>query len=255
MINFAELIQQSRFLPFAHRGASKLAPENTFAAFQAAYDLGFKIVETDVRASIDGVAYCFHDPDLKRMAGDPRLIEETTSRELDQIRIKGEHPIPKLQDLYEAFPDACFNLDAKSWKSVDPLVDLVKRMKVEQRTCFGSFSQARLDSITTKLPGNAPAQSLGTKGAVALYFNFFARRHFPIRAICAQLPVNRYGVQLINAKRVDYYHSLGLKTHVWTVNEADEMQHLIDIGVDGIMTDDCQLLKEVLAKNGLWQDV
>ena len=255
MINFAELIQQSRFLPFAHRGASKLAPENTFAAFQAAYDLGFKIVETDVRASKNGVAYCFHDPDLARMAGDPRQIEEMTSREVDEIRIKGGHPIPKLQYLYEAFPDACFNLDAKSWKSVDPLVDLVKRMGVERRTCFGSFSQARLDSISQRLTGGAPAQSLGTKGAVALYFNFYLRRRFPMRAICAQLPVNRYGVQMINQKRVRYYQSLGLKTHVWTVNEADEMQRLIDIGVDGIMTDDCQLLKSVLVKNGLWGDV
>jgi glycerophosphoryl diester phosphodiesterase len=189
------------------------------------------------------------------MAGDPRQIEEMTSREVDEIRIKSGHPIPKLQDLYEAFPDACFNLDAKSWKSVDLGGRRIIKKGVERRTCFGSFSQARLDSISQRLTGGAPAQSLGTKGAVALYFNFYLRRRFPMRAICAQLPVNRYGVQMINQKRVRYYQSLGLKTHVWTVNEADEMQRLIDIGVDGIMTDDCQLLKSVLVKNGLWGDV
>ena len=253
MISFAELIQQSRFLPFAHRGASKLAPENTFAAFQAAYDLGFKIVETDIRASRDGVAYCFHDLDLMRMTGDSRKIEEITSQEVDQVRIKGTHPIPKLQDLYEAFPDACFNLDAKSWSSVDPLVELVRRMDVEQRTCFGSFSQARLDTISQKLPSGAPAQSIGTKGAVALYLNYLLRRRLRMRAVCVQLPVKKYGVRLINRNTVDFYHSLGLKAHVWTVNDATEMQHLIDIGVDGIMTDDCELLKSVLKKNHLWE--
>lgn len=252
MINFAELIQQSRFLPFAHRGASKLAPENTFAAFQAANDLGFKIVETDIRASQDGVLYCFHDEDFSRLAGDPRKLEKLTSEQIDAIRIEGKYPIPKLQELYEAFPDACFNLDAKSWQCVDPLVDLVRRMQVENRTCFGSFSEARLDAISSALTDSLVTRSFGTRGAVSLYCNYLVRRRFEVKATCAQLPVKQFGVTLVNANTLDYYHSLGLKTHVWTVNDAREMQHLIDIGVDGIMTDDCQLLKSVLQKNGLW---
>jgi len=252
MISFSELIQQSRLLPFAHRGASKLAPENTLAAFRAAHDLGFKIIETDIRASVDGILFCFHDENLLRMTGDSRKLEELTSVQIDELWIDGKHRIPKLQDLYEDFPEACFNLDAKSWKCVDPLVTLVQRMQVESRTCFGSFSQARLDAIFAQLPGGSVTRSLGTRGAVVLYGNYLMRRKFNVNAVCAQLPVKQYGVSLVNENTLRYYQSLGLKTHVWTVNEADEMQHLIDIGVDGIMTDDCELLKSVLEKNGLW---
>ena len=252
MLSFAELIKQSRFLPFAHRGASKLAPENTFAAFQAAYDLGFKIIETDVRASADGVLYCFHDEDLSRMSGNSQQLEKLNSDQIDVLRVDDSHPIPKLQDLYEAFPDCCFNLDAKSWHCVDPLVDLVKRMNVDQRTCFGSFSQARLDVISDRLGDGAAAQSFGTRGAVKLYLNYLMRRRIEVRAICAQFPLQHFGISLVNANTLDYYRSLGLKTHVWTVNEADEMQRLIDLGVDGIMTDDCELLKAVLVKNRPW---
>ncbi|MEP1208389.1 MAG: glycerophosphodiester phosphodiesterase family protein [Rhizobiaceae bacterium] len=252
MISFSELIRQSRFLPYAHRGASKLAPENTLAAFQYAYDLGFKIIETDVRCSTDGVVYAFHDQTLQRMVGDARKIEDLTSHQIDELRIEEEHPIPKLQDLYEAFPQAYFNLDAKSWNCVEPLIALVERVSAGERTCFGSFSQARLDVIAGRISGSSPAHSFGTRGAVGLYLNYLVNRVIPVSETCAQLPVKRYGVTLVNSGTLRYYRSLGLKTYVWTVNDAAEMQRLIDIGVDGIMTDDCVLLKSVLQKNGLW---
>jgi len=252
MISFTDLVRQSRFLPYAHRGASKLAPENTLAAFQFAYDLGFKIIETDVRCSTDGIVYAFHDDTLQRMVGDVRKIEDLTSHQIDELRIDGEHSIPKLRNLYEAFPQAYFNLDAKSWNCVEPLIALVDRVSAKERTCFGSFSQARLDAITGRISGYTPARSFGTRGTLGLYLNYLLNRSISVNQTCAQLPVKRYGVTLVNSGTLRYYRSLGLKTYVWTVNDAEEMQRLIDIGVDGIMTDDCVLLKSVLQQNGLW---
>ena len=103
--SFSQLIQDREFLAFAHRGANQLAPENTLAAFQIAYDLGYQIIETDVQSSSDGVLYCFHDDHLQRTAGDPRKFEDVHSQDIDQLRINGTHPIPRLAELFKAFPE------------------------------------------------------------------------------------------------------------------------------------------------------
>jgi glycerophosphoryl diester phosphodiesterase len=252
MESFAELIRHTRFLPFAHRGASQLAPENTFAAFQIAHDLGFKIIETDIRSSSDGVLYCFHDQSVKRMTGSLGNIENLPSQHIDELRINWTHSIPKLENLYEAFPNAYFNIDAKSWNCVDPLVDLVRRTNTSKRTCFGSFDQARLDRITSKLMHETLAHSLGTRGVISLYLGYLTGKSRTIQADCAQLPLSHLGINLVNKQTLAYFQSLGLKIHVWTINKASEFQRLIDLGVDGIMTDDCELLKYVLEKNNLW---
>ena len=252
MESFAELIKHSKFLPFAHRGASQLAPENTFAAFQIAYELGFNIIETDVRSSSDGVLYCFHDRSLKRMTGSSGNIEDLPSCYIDELRIDGIHSIPRLENLYEAFPNAYFNIDAKSWGCVAPLIDLVRRTKISRRTCFCSFDQARLDRITSSLIDKTFARSMGTRDAFNLYIGYLTGQSRTIRADCVQLPLSHCGINLINKKTLEYFQSQGLKIHVWTINKATEFQRLIDLGVDGIMTDDCELLKSVLAENNLW---
>ena len=252
MQNFSELISQSKFLPFAHRGASRLAPENTYSAFQIAYDLGYKIIETDIRSSLDGVLYCFHDSSLFRMTGEKANIESLHSKRINQLRIQDLHTIPKLQDLYEAFPEAYFNLDAKSWRSVKPLITLTKKMNTAQRTCFGSFNQGRINALAGGLCPISVTRSLGTRGAIGLYLSYLSGKSFGISANCAQLPLEYYGLQLINPKTLKYFKSLGLKVYTWTINQPTEMQRLIDLGVDGIMTDNCVGLKSVLEENKLW---
>ena len=251
--DFSTVIRESRFMAFAHRGANKLATENTLAAFQIAYDMGYRIMETDVQASKDGVLYCFHDTDLQRSAGDPRKFETLTSSEIDRVRLKGGHPIPKLAQLFEAFPNAYFNIDAKSWASVEPLIALTRSMKTGARTCFGSFSQRRIETIISALSQHSPARSLGTGGVIRFYLEHLLNHRGQINANCAQLPVSHFGIKLITPKTLTYAKVKGLKIHVWTINQAPEMQRLIDLGVDGIMSDDCAMLKSVLQKNGLWE--
>ena len=252
MKNFLDLIRESRFLPFAHRGATRSAPENTVAAFEKAKALGFDIIETDLRCSVDQVLYCFHDKSLLRMTGDHRAIESLTSFEIDRLRIDGEHPIPKLTDIYESFPNAYVNLDAKSEACVRPLSLFFSSTDAGSRSCIGSFSQNRLSRIVKGANCGGVAYSMGTARVLELLTSYLIKRSLHCDESCAQLPVRAYGVSLITPKLLSYYKSSGLKTHAWTINDPLEMQRLIDMGVDGLMTDDCETLKAILKINKLW---
>ena len=126
-------------------------------------------------------------------------------------------------------------------------------MNVFDNICIGSFSQRRIEAVTSSLSQSPPARSLGTGGVVKFYLKHLLNHRGNIQATCAQLPMTYFRVKLITPKTLAYARSKGLKIHVWTINQADEMQNLIDLGVDGIMTDDCVLLKSVLEKNGLWE--
>lgn len=250
--NFSQLIRDRKFLAFAHRGANQLAPENTHAAFQIAHELGYRIIETDVQSSSDGVLYCFHDDHLQCTTGDPRKFENVHSQDIDQLRINGMHAIPKLAELFEAFPEAYFNIDIKSWSATGPFIALATSMNACDRLCVGSFNQRRIKAVTSSLSQSPPARSLGTGGVARFYLKHLLNWPGNIRANCAQLPVSYFGIKLITPQTLVYAKSKGLKIHVWTINQADEIQRLIDLGVDGIMTDDCVLLKSILEKNGLW---
>tara|TARA_B110000116_G_C16409773_1_gene391236 strand:- start:198 stop:479 length:282 start_codon:yes stop_codon:yes gene_type:complete len=93
---------------------------------------------------------------------------------------------------------------------------------------------------------------MGTRGVINLYINYLTGRSHDMTADCVQLPLSHFGVSLINRNTLEYFQSKGLKIHVWTINKVSEFQRLIDLGVDGIMTDDCVSLKSILETNNLW---
>ena len=117
----------------------------------------------------------------------------------------------------------------------------------------GSFSHRHINAVTSGVSKNPPARSLGTRCLVEFYLKQHLNQRSYIEAQFAQLPVYHFGNKLITLQTLAYAESLGLKIHVWTINQADEMQKLIDLDVDGIMTDYCVLLKSVLKRNGLWE--
>lgn len=251
-LSFRALIRSGVVLPFAHRGAGVLAPENTFAAFRHAVDLGFPIIETDIQSSRDGTLYAFHDASLKRLTGTDRTIAQLSDADITDLRIDDQHPIPKLADLFEAFPETYFNLDAKTWQAVGPMADLIQKADARHRVNIGSFSEARIKAVLNRL-GPDTSHSMGTSASVRFYFAAMSGLAQNFTAQCVQFPVVYKGVRLINQRNIAFAHRLGLKVHVWTVNDADEMHRLLDLGVDGLMTDDCALLKSVMASRNLWQ--
>lgn len=237
-------------LAFAHRGGDRVAPENTLAAFQDAVDQGYRYLETDVHASADGVVYAFHDDDLQRMVGEPVAISTLNAKQIDALRLEGGHAIPRMADLFEAFPEARFNIDAKAWPVVQPLCDLVQNTKTQERICVGSFSDARIQAVRKQL-GDV-CHSHGPLAAARFRLAALTRIPVSFTQGAAQLPVRQAGVPMVTKASVAYAHKCGLQVHVWTINCESTMHKLLDMGVDGLMTDDCALLKRVLVARNLW---
>ncbi len=251
VFSFHDILAAPGIVPFAHRGAGDHAPENTFAAFQAAVDLGYPCLETDIQTSAQGTPYVFHDATLGRLTGETAKIGDLADKDLDSLTINGNHAIPKLSDLFEAFPDALFNLDAKTGPATAPMAHLIQRMNKTSQVCIGSFSDGRIKAVLDIL-GPDTCHSIGVSNSVRFYLAAQAGLKMRLGAHCVQFPMRQYGVNLVTPKTVAYAHRCGLKMHVWTVNDPQTIRLLFDLGVDGIMTDSCSMLKAEMADKGLW---
>jgi len=232
------------FIPFAHRGGTGFAPENTMAAFRHAYELGYRHLETDVHATADGVLAAFHDNDLSRTCGRPGSIGELTWSTVAEARVAGDHSIPLMSDLLEEFPDAFFNIDAKSDSAVEPLLALLHRLDCLDRVCIGSFSHRRLTTIRQRARVCTSASPREVTQWLA--------GSIPRGPDCFQVPVSQGPIPVVTARSVARAQRAGKPVHVWTIDDPREMQRLIDLGVDGIMTDDAVTLERITRANGLW---
>lgn len=239
-------------LAFAHRGGAAGGLENTVAAFRRAAEAGYVYMETDVHTTADGKLLAFHDTTLDRVTdGDGRIAELPWSR-VRQARVGGREPVPLFEELLETFPGVRWNVDVKVESALVPLLDLVRRAHAWDRVCVGSFSERRV-ARARRLAGPRLATSLGTAGALALRLRAYGLPALPAAAaLCAQVPVRHGGVRVVDRSFLRAAHRRGLQVHVWTVNEAAEMERLLDLGVDGIMTDHTETLREVLRARGLW---
>jgi glycerophosphoryl diester phosphodiesterase len=238
-------------LPFAHRGGAALNPENTWASFGHAIALGYRYLETDARLTRDGVVLAFHDATLDRVADRPGTILDLRWDEVRRARIAAEHEPVRLDELLEAYPDARLNIDAKEDAVVEALARVIERADAVARVCIASFSDARL-AKARKILGPRLCTSAGPRGVARLRL---AATSAPVRAPrlpCVQVPVRARGVRLVDERFVVTAHSAGIAVHVWTVDDADEMHRLLDLGVDGLMTDRPDVLREVLVARGEW---
>lgn len=244
-------------LAFAHRGGAEVEDnvgiENSLAAFAHAYALGYRYLETDVRCSSDGVVYAFHDAALGRMTGNATNFVSLASAKLDGERLGGREIIPTLSSLYDAFPDARFNIDVKSDDALEATCAVVESYATE-RTCLASFSHARLTRIRRRLPDVATSAS--TREVIAVKFVPAAvlRMLGMPRAVCLQVPARRKGIPVVTARFIRRAHALRLQVHVWTVNDVAEITRLLDMGVDGIISDRTDVLKEVLNARDSWKE-
>jgi glycerophosphoryl diester phosphodiesterase len=234
-------------IAFAHRGGASDNPENTMPAFQHAVDLGYCYLETDVHATSDGVLVAFHDPDLSRTCDRDGIIDELPWSEVSKARVDGLQPIPLFEDLMEQFPDARVNIDCKADSALDSLIASLRRLDCLDRVCLGSFSDRRLRRLRAEF-GDALCSSYGPLQIVA--------QKFLGRAVgggqVAQVPVRQPPFTVVTQRSVRAAHRRGLQVHVWTIDEPDEMHRLLDLGVDGLMTDRPQVLKDVLVSRDQW---
>jgi glycerophosphoryl diester phosphodiesterase len=280
-------LDHPRPLAFAHRGGAAHAPENSWRAFEHAVGLGYGYLETDLHATSDGVLVAFHDRTLDRVTSRTGRIARMTHRELSSALIGGTEPIPVLEDLLAAWPDVRFNIDLKDSPAVRPLAKVLRRTAAWDRVCVVSFSASRLraarrifdrqvcmaasliGTVVVRFggphvsPEGGPARSAaprppvsGPAGSPEAQVKL-AARHGPHAALaerlartgvrCAQVPPS-----IASELFVSRAHALGLQVHVWTVNDTATMTSLLDLGVDGIMTDETAALRDVLIRRGQW---
>ncbi|MGA8210515.1 MAG: glycerophosphodiester phosphodiesterase family protein [Nocardioidaceae bacterium] len=250
--------EEGTVLAFAHRGGARhpdlVGLENTLTAFRHAVGLGYTYLETDAHATSDGVLLAFHDDALDRVTTGVGSVAEHAYADLRETLIGGREPIPRLPDLLEELPDARFNIDLKSEAAVDLVAALVERTRWHDRVCIGAFSGSRLRRFRRQV-SRRTATSYGPVGVglARLAPRRIAERvlHGPGDAL--QVPDRHRGMAVTTPTLVARAHAAGKAVHVWTVDDPARMHHLLDLEVDGLMTDRTDVLRDVLRERGQWR--
>lgn len=243
----------------AHRGlvtpeaADSGVAENSFAAVALAHASGATYVESDCHLTADGEVVLFHDDTLERVTGDPRRLADVRLAELEDLMAERGGLITLAQAL-EAFPEVRFNLDAKADGVESAMAEAIAPHA--DRVLVASFSDDRrrrvLDGVARLADGIRPATSAGTKtiarvvAAVALRSGRMLRRALDgVDAL--QIPERQNGLRIVTRRLVEGAHRQGVEVHVWTINDEADMNRLLDLGVDGLVTDRADLGLSVAA--------
>lgn len=248
-------------LALAHRGGAEFAPhvglENTLAAFVGAARLGYRYVETDVHLTADAVLIVFHDEILDRVTDAAGRIADLPWRVVERARVGGREPIPTLLDLLTALPEVRVNIDLKAPGTAEATLTVLREAGATARVCVGSFSQLRLWRFRwlARRAGIPVATSAGQLGTVAMRLLPRAiSRWVHTPGVAFQVPVTypMFGRELVvvTPQFVAGAHAIGRQVHVWTIDDPDETRRLLDLGVDGIVTDRIDTLARVLAEHG-----
>jgi glycerophosphoryl diester phosphodiesterase len=240
-------------IAMAHRGGAKhpdnIGYENSLHAFQNAVDLGYTYLETDLHATSDGVVIAFHDHRLDRVTDRTGVVAELPWSEVSKARINGHEPIPRLDELLEQFPNIRFNLDIKAEGGLEPSAAVLKAANAIDRVCVSSFSQSRVRRIR-KLLGPRLCTGYGEWEIALIRFLPFA---LPSAGASLQIPQAYGPLRVLTPGLIKRAHARGKQIHVWTVDDPALMHRLLDAGVDGIITDRTDLLRDVLIERGQWR--
>ena len=231
----------------AHRGGADESYENTLESFEYSQSLGCKFIETDVQVSSDGIPYIFHDDDLKRICEIPKKFDSLKSDEIDSLTIFNNHKIPKLEDALNKFPDLSFQIDFKTDEVVEPALNVIQKNNSSDRVCIASFSSKRLERVRSVSPNLCI--SMGPNEVFKTLLSRYKLTNSPLKGDCLQVPMKYYGVKIVTKKFVEYLKSKNIKIMVWTINDVETFKYLIQLEVDGIITDRPKLLFETLEKN------
>ena len=247
-----------------HRGAAERSPENTLASFQTALDDGAQILESDIHLSSDGVPILLHDPDVERTTDGRGLASNLTWQELSSLdagyrfedatggtpfRGKNIH-IPSLEEAFERFPNARFNLEIKCAGpiGIQETLALVDRFGRADRTLLAAGDdeimqdlRSALASARARAPAPAtpirPAIGASLREIVTAIKSALDGSAMPDGVMALQIPANFAGKPLATTEFIDHAHAHDVEVHVWTINDLAEIESLLKRGVDGIITD------------------
>lgn len=240
-------------LAFVHRGGDP-ARENTMAAFEDAVAMGYRYLEIDVRTSSDGVLVVFHDEALDRVTDGTGPLSEKTWQELAALRLRSSgESLLRFDELLTRWDDVHLNVDLKDGASVEEFARLVEAHGAHDRVLAASFNDARRHRVRRALSRRVATSGgwvvtalivlLGPLGLMQR----LGRRCTEID--CVQVPISQGRVRVVTPGFVRRCHRAGLQVHVWVVDEPAEMRRLLDMGVDGLMTDDAAALAQFMAEH------
>lgn len=248
-------------IALAHRGGGAEVPENSRAALEHAVGLGYQYFETDLHRTADGVVVLLHDPTVDRTTDGHGPLAELTWDQAARLRDRSGGRLVRLDEALSDFPGLRFNLDLKEDAVVGPALRVVAEARAGDRVCLASFSDRRL-RVARRLTDGRVATSLGrreTARLVALAGAGGPVRGVPAptaegrsRAVCVQVPPTYRGIPVVTPAFVRHAHRLGLAVHVWTIDDAPSIHRLLDLGVDGIVTDRPTVLRDAMRARGEW---
>ena len=234
---------------FAHRGLSLEAPENTLLAFRYALAAGATHIETDVHATNDGIAVLSHDADHD-VAGTRIRLDQLTMGELRRIGLGKGQSFASLREGLDAFPEARFNIDVKSTAAVEATAAAVRDAGAIDRVLITSFSESRRRRTAGLLPGVATSASASVlvRAVLAAELGVAAPARHSLKGFAAvQVPETVRFRRILTPRFIHGMHAAGVEVHVWTINDPESMIRLLDLGVDGLVTDRCDLAVAIIA--------
>jgi len=246
----------------AHRGGGREVPENSRTAVEHTVTLGLSYLETDVHATSDGVVVLSHDPTLDRVTDGSGAVGELTWERVSAFRDRSGERLLRLDELLGDFPTLRVNIDAKDDAVVEPLVETLRRTAAWDRVCLASFSDERLGRLRAAL-GPKVATSLGRRDIARLVAVSRLPAPAQRRALRALPgppdgvggtpgPGSHRGLPVVTPRFITAAHRHGLAVHVWTIDEPEHMHRLLDLGVDGLVSDRPRVLRDVLTARGPW---
>lgn len=258
-------------LVIAHQGGEGLRPSNTMAAFAHAVALGVDVLETDVHATADGALVLMHDDTVDRTTNGSGTLRQMTLAEV-QVLDAGYYwtddggqsypyrgqglAVPTLRELLTTFPQMRFNVEIKEQEPpvAEPLCGLIRELGLAEQMLVASFNETAIVAFRQACP------EVATSMVQAEIIPFFALSKlwlgviYQPRVEAIQVPEFRGGIvpwgdlRVVNGRFIGDAQRHNIEVHVWTVNESDDMQRMLDWGVDGIITDRPDRLLELLGR-------
>src|SRR5690625_3120551 len=245
-------------IALAHRGFSLDGLENSVEAFQAAVDLGCHYLETDVHATNDDVAIAFHDDTLDRVTDQRGAVRELPWSQVRQARIAGRGQIPTIEDMLGSWPQMHVNIDVKAPDAMTPLVRAIERTRAHHRVCVTSFSDPLRRKALRRISQRVATSPGMRVTALFILAQLLPGYTAPTRVLasvdCLQVPQRYRGLPVVTTRTIEAAHAAGVDVHVWTVNDRNTMHELLDQGVDGIVSDRADLLRDVRRSRGQWPE-
>lgn len=254
-----------RPLVIAHRGGTGIFPENTLYAFENSWKLGVDILELDIHETADGKLVVIHDKTVDRTTDGEGNIREKTLEEIKKLNAgykfskdggqtfplrEQKITIPTLEEVFKALPDARFNIEMKpeSPTIADSLCKLIRSHNLSEKVIVASVSQSNLNDFRQKCSEVATSASASEVLKYFTYYKMGSGENYAPQMASIQTLRRLFGLQVVSKEFVEISHKLNLQVHVWTINKEEDMQQLLEIGVDGIMTDYPDKLLEVKNK-------